>query len=106
VIDVETGVGDGDAETQYIASLQGVNVNIHPNPAKTNLAMKYDIEKFLPGSFAMKIYDNLGQIVFEIPIESGSGEFNVDVSSWYPGIYYYRICSGNSGAASGKFIIQ
>ena len=106
VIDLATGVDDnigngGSVETQNIASLR-----ILPNPASGNVKFNYTLDKFAAGNTGMKIYDMRGQQVFETGLPGESGEIEMDISSWGPGMYFYALSLNGAVIRSGKFIVR
>lgn len=85
-------------------SLGNIHTSVTPNPAHDFLNISFEN----PGNenFELKVYDVLGNVVFS---ESSAKQnaFELDVSQWKTGIYYYSISDEYaSKAGKGKFVVS
>jgi thiol-disulfide isomerase/thioredoxin len=83
-----------------ISSLQ-----IFPNPAFGQISLEFNLETPLTGS--AKVFNSLGQIVFEIAPEqlmAGKHLWMLPLSGWPPGVYFVRFQAGES-AVMRKFFV-
>ena len=65
---------------------------ISPNPAGEKISLSFSNPIFQK-NIKIKAYNTIGQIVFEKEI-MGSGEEEIDVKNWPPGIYFINIETG------------
>ena len=102
VVDLETGI----VETQYFASLPGIKVSIHPNPAFDKVTIDYSIENFNPGRTSLVVYNVNGKMVRQEMLTTGKASVNLDVTAWPAGMYFYAVRIDQSIIASGKLIVK
>jgi hypothetical protein len=78
------------------------NVKIYPNPNNGIFTVALQVET---GGTQIEIFDMLGQSIYKRELHSAYKSINI--TSQPPGIYLYRVISGNLNLiSSGKFIIQ
>ena len=80
------------------ASFSSEKFVLYPNPAnsKVNLLLPNDLK-----NATVLLYNNLGQQVLNAPVENSNSSFSVE--NLAPGIYFYKITSGNRSQA-GKLV--
>jgi len=77
---------------------------LYPNPTNSNFTIEYFLQS--PENVSFKMYNSQGQELEDKLIKSNVGEnkFNVDMSSYSPGIYFYKF-TANKIYKSGKIIL-
>ncbi|MBM3403736.1 MAG: T9SS type A sorting domain-containing protein [Bacteroidetes bacterium] len=73
-----------------------------PNPASDHLTIKLG-EPVTSGK--IEIFSSLGVFVQAISV-NGSNSVSTDISSFPPGVYFYKYINSSGMAASGKFVKQ
>ncbi len=72
-----------------------------PNPAKNTLRLIFDNQRLIPGGLAF--YTAQGRLIHQYQV-TGPG-FELDVSSWQPGIYYCKSIRSGEPSYTGKLVI-
>jgi len=100
-VDVTTSIED------YSAIENGVELNLRPNPARSNLIIDYTLKACT--DVEILIYDLIGHKVMDVMNNSmhqpGIYNHQIDVSGIKPGIYLCRIVTAE-GSQSKKLVIQ
>jgi len=68
---------------------------VYPNPVSLELTLEYEAPDFDP--VAMRVYNALGQLVFSdsiIPARFGPKVYEIDVSAWATGMYFFTLNRG------------
>ena len=52
------------------------------------------------------VINQLGQKVYDGSFSDGQGTKTIDIKSWSPGLYLYKINSEKGFSASGSFVIK
>jgi len=88
--------------TGISSALNTINVKLYPDPAfdKINIIT----EGTLPGNTSFEIDNVLGQRLVSNEFLGGTTLRQIDISSFTPGIYFYKFISGNNQIAKGKFV--
>lgn len=89
----------------YPASVNELNVNISssvtPNPALDFITI--NCNQLTNQKYNVIIMDINGKVVKKI-IGQQSDETLVDVKSFVPGVYYYKITAADKNVSTGKFV--
>ncbi len=91
----------GVKETNYAA--KNKLSAAYPNPTAGAISINYFVENSA-NSF-LKISNELGQVVFEKPLEANRGTILLPSSVLQPGVYFYSLYSGNLQGETKKLII-
>jgi hypothetical protein len=54
----------------------------------------------------LQVFDLLGRLVYQQTVKPGEKEVILDVSTWNPGMYYFRLIYGDAMVASEKVIVD
>ena len=76
----------------------------YPDPASDRI--QFDVVLDRPSGYTLHITDLLGQAISDISIPPQSTTTTIDVRSWSPGLYMYRVSSDYGFAATGRFIVS
>ena len=76
----------------------------YPDPASDRI--QFDVVLDRPSGYTLHITDLLGQAISDISIPPPSTTTTIDVRSWSPGLYMYRVSSDYGFAATGRFIVS
>jgi len=72
---------------------------VYPNPA--NKSVTFDVSKLTCNNGRLAFYDQLGRLVSSIDHEQ-SDQFEIDLSKWPTGNYFYTLSSGCHATYAGK----
>jgi hypothetical protein len=86
--------------TSVLSALQ-----VQPNPADQWLAFTVGELKGLNAQSLIQISNAQGQVMSEINLDKGKGQYLLDTRSMINGIYFYKVIGVNEGI-SGKFVVQ
>jgi hypothetical protein len=100
VVDLETGT-PGNMPPPPVTK-----ISIQPNPASGSVTMKYTLDRYYPGLNTLRVYDFMGQKVYETSLAHGADVISWDVSSWPSGMYFYGVYFDQTVIASGKMIVK
>lgn len=98
---VETIINSSDFRINTSATAeiqQDLSVTIFPNPARTEITIQTPFE-----TNSVVIYNSQGGIVWQ-SVERLTQNYNIDISGWNNGIYYYQVIRDNIPFYSGKFL--
>ncbi len=76
-------------------------LKVYPNPARNTVTFEFIHKTREPHSLI--VYNSLGKEIYHRKVISG---FDVDVSSWLNGLYFYKIITANQEESTGKFIVS
>jgi lysophospholipase L1-like esterase len=76
------------------------NTLVYPNPASTNITISTPQKEN-----SIVIYNGQGSVIWQAD-EMATEKFNIDVSGWNNGIYYYQIWGNRKVFISGKFVVE
>ena len=100
VVDQATGI-DSDQ------SLRRDNlISIQPNPASETAVIRINSDKMQAGDSKMLIYNALGKLIYEIPVNRDEKEMKLDVAVWPAGVYFCGVESGNVMISVKKLIVR
>lgn len=83
--------------------ITGSLFNAFPNPAYGQTQIKYELEG--ADQAIIRIYNMLGEVIRNIPVNGTKGNLTVDVSSFQSGIYFYSLVSDEKILATKKFTV-
>jgi hypothetical protein len=96
--------GDNNVLQNNNSSLTGnVSVQVIPNPNNGNMQIVYEIPANTKGTF--DVYNLVGNQLFSYPLIGGKNTFSISRSDLNPGIYFYRVTSGNNIIAKDKIVV-
>jgi len=93
------GIADG---IKNVPQTNG-SVKAYPNPASDHLTIEYTSDG---SASTLTLYNILGQQMYSGSLPGGSGLETVNIRSWSPGLYLYRVSSPQGFEASGTFVVQ
>lgn len=70
-------------------SKQQPYIKLFPNPSNSSVAIEYDL--IVTGNTMFKLFDLLGNLVWEIQLTNAKGEVVLDISSYPIGTYFYQV---------------
>jgi Secretion system C-terminal sorting domain len=76
----------------------------YPNPASTNVRIEYSTGRAPVAS--LRLYDFLGNTLRVVPLRTGSGTADVDVSQLSPGLYFYALDIEGRVVASRRMVVS
>jgi len=85
------------------AASGNVSVKVIPNPNNGNMQIVYEIPENTIGTF--EVYNLIGNELFSYPLIGGKNTFSISRSDLNPGIYFYRVTSGNNIIAKDKIVV-
>jgi hypothetical protein len=74
-----------------------------PNPTHSDCRIFFKSE--YPGIVNLEVTDVSGKIVFWQRADSQTGYFNLQVSEWKPGVYFYSVVENGRKSRSKKLIV-
>ncbi len=77
---------------------------VYPNPATEYLIIEINPRKLDHAAFSISLYDMTGKAVYEIPVVT-SDEVRIP-NTFSPGLYFFRIASGDGYVKSGKVVFR
>ncbi len=86
-----------DAETPNI-----LTHSVFPNPLTAYAIFKIDNNENEAQDFGLKIYDSIGNLIFQTKFSNNQYEFNEKLPN---GVYFYQIDDKNQRIGSGKLIV-
>jgi hypothetical protein len=92
----------GQNETDCFEDIEP-GFKVFPNPASTYFKMTF--EEVLTVRCELKLYNNLGKLMFQKGLDSGSQEFRVELLGVDPGIYFYELERHGEAIKSGKLVV-
>ena len=95
--DGHVAVSDADAKA--------FRMSVSPNPASGNARISVQGYETLKHP-VLRVSNLLGITVFEKQITPGAGSFQVDVSSWKSGVYFYSVWDGDRNIGTKKMIVS
>ncbi len=81
------------------------SVKVYPNPANDLVTLEYQLSSQSDVANVIVI-NQLGQQVYSGSLSGGEGTQSINIRSWTPGLYLYKISSENGFEASGSFIVN
>ncbi len=78
--------------------------NIAPNPVQSRSSFNYDFGG-LTGDRALFIYNMVGSVVQQIPLNSPIGTVFLNADDFESGIYFYALMSNGAPVATKKFVV-
>jgi hypothetical protein len=100
VIDMATGIDDGFAPGVENA------VKLYPNPSSNKISIAYDFMNIPLRGNSFCVYDVSGRMIMDLILPGASGTFDLDVSTWPEGIYFYSILNDRTLLEGGKFVVR
>ncbi|MBK8403137.1 MAG: T9SS type A sorting domain-containing protein [Saprospiraceae bacterium] len=79
-------------------------VYVFPNPARDRMHISVREESSNAGR--LQIYNTAGQRIKESAMVSGMNEYEIEVSGWQSGIYFYVIYLNDGRMMNGKFVVE
>lgn len=76
----------------------------YPNPASTNVRIEYSTGRSTAA--ALRLYDFLGNTLRVVPLRTGSGTADLDVSQLTPGLYFYALDLEGRVIASRRMVVS
>lgn len=99
----------GNARKAKIAKNNPISVlgalQVQPNPADQWLAFTVGELKGLSSQSLIQISNAQGQVIGEINLDRGKGQYLLDTRGLVNGIYFYKVL-GSKENISGKFVVQ
>lgn len=98
-----------DMEEGYNAAADATNlVSIYPNPANNQLAIRIHPEDIASASYQLLLFDALGRQVLAHPLADESRWQILDISSFTPGVYAWRLINSNGERPlqTGKLLVH
>lgn len=86
-----------------VTRINPADFDLYPNPASTSVNI--DFAKTLDDNYAIKIYNNLGQVISQSEINAGADNVQIDVSDIPKGAYYISLEGGNGEKILTKKLI-
>jgi hypothetical protein len=81
------------------------SLQIQPNPADQWLAFTIGELKGLSDQSIIQVSSAQGQVITEIKLDKGKGQYLLDTRAMVNGIYFYKVL-GSKESISGKFVVQ
>jgi len=78
-----------------------------PNPATDQLNIPFELTE--PNEVTLEVYNTQGKLIFtseKMTFSQGAQELTLDVSSYTPGIYFYRMSTGKDSMISKTFVVK
>ena len=82
----------------------GLDVAVYPNPAENRLTIQTG--KNRTGATEIILFNTLGETILSRRVQSGSPGISLDISSFIPAMYYYRITENGLVMQTGKICIK
>jgi len=99
----------GNARKAKIAKNNPISVlgalQVQPNPANQWLAFTVGELNGLSTQSLIQISNDQGQVIGEINLDKGKGQYLLDTRGLVNGIYFYKVL-GSKENISGKFVVQ
>ena len=76
------------------------NTLAYPNPASTNITISAPQKEN-----SIVIFNSQGSVIWQAD-KMATEKFNIDVSGWSNGIYFYQIWGNRKAFISGKFVVE
>lgn len=80
-------------------------MNAFPNPIVNNATIEYELP-YMGSSNSLVVYDMLGSIVADFPINSKEGRVNISSDNFKAGVYFYALQIDNETLMSKKLIFS
>ncbi len=81
------------------------SVKVYPNPANDLVTLEYQLASTTDIA-SVVVINQLGQKMYSGNISGGSGIENINISSWSPGLYLFKVNSEQGFEASGSFVVN
>lgn len=79
-------------------------IKMYPNPAANTITIDYDLGEAERAT--LELFDLLGSLVAEIPLDKPKGELTIDVSKYPIGAYLYQVMGlKNEASHNGRLLI-
>lgn len=105
----ESGSRSNDLNEHYASAVDASKlVSIYPNPADNQLAIRIHPEDIQSASYQLLLYDALGRQVLIHPLADESRWQILDISSFTPGVYTWRLINSNGERPlqTGKLLVH
>jgi hypothetical protein len=79
-------------------------VYVFPNPARDKIHIS--VLEGNSNAGRLQIYNTAGQRIKESVMVSGMNEYEIEVSGWQSGIYFYVIYTNDGRMMNGKFVVE
>ncbi len=79
-------------------------VKCYPNPVSTQLTIEYSLPNNVKNA-SLVISDLNGRVVYSNALTLPQYLYNIDVTVWVDGVYYYQIVNSSTSVASGKIVV-
>ena len=103
ILDVVCYNSCSDCGADGINTVTGVDIKIFPNPADNNVMVSVNNQL---NSADITITDSGGRIVYEIKDSNLSGQVNINVSDFSPGIYQITLLSSDNLSLVKRLVVQ
>ena len=77
-------------------------VKSYPNPARDNTTI--ELSEYLTNTAALKVYNSLGQLVLQRPLNKGEKAIKLDLKGFEAGVYFFEVVEEDGVLGSGKFV--
>ncbi len=77
-----------------------VNVQVYPNPARDMITFAITASQ----NAILSVYDITGKVVFSQSVDATNGNYNLDLSNYNSGMYFYNLTLDNN-SVTGKFSV-
>lgn len=79
-------------------------VYVFPNPSRDRIHIS--VREGSSNAGRLQIYNTAGQRIKESAMVSGMNEYEIEVSGWQSGIYFYVIYLNDGRMMNGKFVVE
>ena len=79
-----------------------VEAKVFPNPARDNTTI--ELSEYLTNTAALKVYNSLGQLVLQRPLNKGEKAIKLDLKGFEAGVYFFEVVEEDGVLGSGKFV--
>jgi hypothetical protein len=79
-----------------------VEAKVFPNPAADFVTI--EIPENLPQNAELKLYNALGQLVFQKSLNKGEKAIKLDLRVYKSGVYFFEVVGVDGVLGSGKFV--
>lgn len=101
-VDIDGGLSYSNTVQLVFNNDQLVHVEVQPNPASDLITISYDAAA--AQQMTITIFSSTGQLVHEDLVSEATGELDVEVANWVPGVYHVRV-DGNQ-STSTSFVVR
>ena len=103
--DIIVDVKDIPTREEYYSSIKLIPITPAPNPARNEVTfMMKNTEHHR--DIRVVCYDIFGREMATVPVNAGTDEAEMNVSSWTSGMYVAVVYAGNKRVGSARFIVQ